>query len=600
MYLSHFGLNEAPFRITPHTDFFFDGANRGATLEALVYAITHDEGIVKVSGEVGSGKTMLCRVLMERLPKNVEIIYLSNPSLSRDEILLAIADELKVNVSANRTAVVLRALQEHLITEYAEGHQVVVLIDEAHAMPRETLEEIRLLSNLESSRHKLLQIVLFGQPELDDNLNIPQMRQLKERITHNFRLQPLIRDDIAQYLIFRMRAAGYRGPDIFSQGAIRAIAKASLGLTRRVNILADKSLLAAFSQNTHQITAKHVKAAVRDSEFRPARRRTGVFWIVAGGVAAGIAIGFGLRFIEPAAPTSPAKEIRSTISTPKTVPVPASSAAPPAAPSVQPAAMAPVTAAPATTPAPSQQDPAAAAQVTASGLGASAANAAPQPPANAATKAAVGTVSRASGPAATDHAKAAASSAAPVAAPAAPPAAAPAPPATATAPPVAAKPPAKTAATSGKVASTERSQSQSSTSRTTPNTLSAGVAPKAAGPLTRARMIATETWLADHRESAFAIQVMAVVAGNERELEAFLQRVNKLAGNDNVYVYETRIKGQSKTGLAVVYGGFASRDKVREAIAGFPADIRVHRPYIRTLQGIRREILERDAGRSTN
>ena len=489
MYLSHFGLNEAPFRITPHTDFFFDGANRGATLEALVYAITHDEGIVKVSGEVGSGKTMLCRVLMERLPKNVEIIYLSNPSLSRDEILLAIADELKVNVSANRNAVVLRALQEHLITVYAEGRQVVVLIDEAHAMPLETLEEIRLLSNLESSRHKLLQIVLFGQPELDENLNIPQMRQLKERITHNFRLQPLIRDDIAQYLIFRMRAAGYRGPDIFAQGAIRAIAKASLGLTRRINILANKSLLAAFSQNTHQITVQHVRAAIRDSEFRPAGWRAGMFWIVAGGVAAGIAIGFGLRFIEPPAPTAPASETQSPISAPGT----------PRAPQAIP-----------------------------------------------------------------------------------------------TAPPPTAKPPAKATGTNGTGASTVRSQSPSSASRTAPNTVSAGVAPKAAGPLTRARMIATEAWLADRGESGFAIQVMALLAGNERELEAFLERADTLTGLDKVYVYEARIKGQSKNGLAVVYGGFASREKVGEAIAGLPAEIRMQRPYLRTVEGIRREILERN------
>ncbi len=146
MYLDHFGLKEAPFRITPHTDFFFQGANRGATLEALLYAITHDEGIVKVSGEVGSGKTMLCRVLMERLPPAVETIYLGNPSLSRDEILFAIGDELKLDMQDKRTTRVLRALQEHLIRLFGEGRRVVVLIDEAHAMPKETLEEIRLLS----------------------------------------------------------------------------------------------------------------------------------------------------------------------------------------------------------------------------------------------------------------------------------------------------------------------------------------------------------------------------------------------------------------------------------------------------------------------
>ena len=246
MYLDHFGLNEPPFRITPHTDFFFQGANRGATLEALLYAITNDEGIIRVSGEVGSGKTMLCRVLMERLPGSVETIYLANPSLSRDEILFAVADELKLNMEGGRTTRVLRALQEHLIRLFAEGRRVVVLIDEAHAMPKETLEEIRLLSNLESNRHKLLQIVLFGQPELDQHLNNADMRQLKERITHGFRLEPLVRSDIDTYIDFRMRAAGYRGPKVFTPGAIKLVADASEGLTRRVNILADKALLAAF------------------------------------------------------------------------------------------------------------------------------------------------------------------------------------------------------------------------------------------------------------------------------------------------------------------------------------------------------------------
>ena len=286
MYLDHFGLNEPPFRITPHTDFFFDGANRGATLDALIYAVTHDEGIVKVSGEVGSGKTMLCRVLMERLPETVTIIYLANPSLSRDDILYAIADELRLDMPDNaRSSAVLRALQDHLIKSFSEGRQVVVLIDEAHAMPVETLEEIRLLSNLETNRNKLLQLVLFGQPELNDILARPDMRQLKERITHNFGLEPLVRDDISHYLDFRMRAAGYRGPSVFSAPALKLIEQSSLGLTRRINILADKSLLAAFSAGSHLIGPKEIQAAIRDCEFSEAanggkpQKRSRMIWI---------------------------------------------------------------------------------------------------------------------------------------------------------------------------------------------------------------------------------------------------------------------------------------------------------------------------------
>ncbi len=267
MYLNHFGLSEAPFRITPHTDFFFAGANRGETLEALVYAITHDEGIIKVTGEVGSGKTMLCRVLMERLPGNVETVYLANPSLGRDEILLAILDDLKFPIPGERHNLLLRTLQEHLISLYASGKRVVLLIDEAHAMPAETLEQIRLLSNLETSRHKLLQIVLFAQQELDELLKSAQMRPLRERITHSFSLEPLVHADVGTYVMFRMRQAGYKGPDPFNPAAIKRLSKASLGLTRRINILADKALLAAFTLGEHGITAKHIGIAEKDSDF---------------------------------------------------------------------------------------------------------------------------------------------------------------------------------------------------------------------------------------------------------------------------------------------------------------------------------------------
>lgn len=292
MYLEHFGLGEPPFRITPHTEFFFSGANRGATLDALLYAATHDEGIIKISGEVGSGKTMLCRVLMERLPKNAAIVYLCNPSLSREDILYAVADELALTLPENaRASAVLKLLQTHLIGLYAEGCRVVVLIDEAHAMPAATLEEIRLLSNLESNHHKLLQLVLFGQPELNEILARADMRQLKERITHNFALEPLVRDDVAEYLEFRMRAAGYKGPNIFTPAATKLIYAASKGLTRRINILADKSLLAAFAAGTHQITTKEVRAAVRDCDFSTATAaRRPQKWVLAGTLAISVTI----------------------------------------------------------------------------------------------------------------------------------------------------------------------------------------------------------------------------------------------------------------------------------------------------------------------
>src|ERR1700752_4751248 len=215
---------------------------------------------------------MMIHMLIENLPAaELAPIYLATPSFARDEILQAIADDLELKLSERRT-VALRELQEHLITLYGAGRRVVILIDEAHVMPEDTLEQVRLLSNLESSRHKLLQIVLFGQPELDETLAKAELRQLRDRITHSFRMRPLAVPEVSKYLSFRMRAAGYRGPDVFTPRAVRLIARASGGLTRRINILADKSLLAAFTENTHAITDRHVRAAVADSEFARLQR----------------------------------------------------------------------------------------------------------------------------------------------------------------------------------------------------------------------------------------------------------------------------------------------------------------------------------------
>ena len=289
MYLEHFGLEEPPFKITPITEFFFSGANRGEILNALIYAITDSEGIIKISGEVGSGKTMLCRMLLDRLPTNTKAIYLANPSLSRDELLYAIADGLELDLEGQRVSVLLQNLHNHLVTKYNQGERCVVLVDEAHAMPSETLEELRLLYNLQIGKHKLIQIVLFGQPELDVKLEQNNMRQLKDRIVHHFNMQPLSKKVIEEYLMFRMRAAGYHGPDIFSAAAINLIGKSSNGLMRRVNILADKSLLAAFVENTHKIERKHVQAAIRDSELSPKFQWTGRRKIVAG---SGITLSF--------------------------------------------------------------------------------------------------------------------------------------------------------------------------------------------------------------------------------------------------------------------------------------------------------------------
>ena len=271
MYYDHFGLSQPPFKITPDTSLFFPGGNRGAVLEALVYAIVNGEGMVKVVGEVGSGKTMLCRMLEIELPDNTEVVYLANPSLTPDDILYAIAFDLKLDVSAdNNRLEVTQRLHEYLVARHADNGRVVIFIEEAQGMPVETLEEIRLLSNLETTQDKLLQIVLFGQPELDENLSAHNIRQLKERITYSFDLTPFAAADIREYVNSRLRASGHRSVDLFTGGAIKQIARHSRGLLRRINILADKSLLAAYAANASQVTHKHVATAARDSEFNAA------------------------------------------------------------------------------------------------------------------------------------------------------------------------------------------------------------------------------------------------------------------------------------------------------------------------------------------
>ncbi|HQR60871.1 MAG TPA: AAA family ATPase [Methylophilaceae bacterium] len=317
MYYAHFGLKEAPFKITPNTEFFFSGGNRGAVLDALLYAITSGEGIVKVVGEVGSGKTMLCRMLETLLPKNVESVYLANPSVAPEDILHAIAFELHLALPEKADKLqVMHALQDYLVERHAQNQRVVIFVEEAQGMPLATLEEIRLLSNLETRHDKLLQIVLFGQPELDVNLNDPGIRQLRERITHSFNLGPLEREDIGEYLIYRLRTAGYFGPPLFTKDAISRIAAASKGLVRRVNILADKAMLAAFADNSYAISPKHAAVAIRDSEFNVGQGKTVTsYWRQAALITTllfGLGAGFGLHsMMRQMRASQPAKADRS-------------------------------------------------------------------------------------------------------------------------------------------------------------------------------------------------------------------------------------------------------------------------------------------------
>jgi MSHA biogenesis protein MshM len=266
MYNSHFGLREAPFGITPDTSFFFSCRNYQEALNTLLIATRNGEGFIKITGEVGVGKTLLCRKFMASLGAGFVTAYIPNPFLEPRTLMLALADELGVpqekDVDQHR---LLRAINHRLLVLARDGKRVVLCLDEAQAMPIETLEALRLLTNLETEKRKLLQIVLFGQPELDRKLNQEAIRQLRQRISFHYHLGPLHRADMETYVLHRLSVAGYSGGRLFGVGAVRALHAASGGVPRLVNILAHKALLLAFGEGRQQVTARQVKAAARDT-----------------------------------------------------------------------------------------------------------------------------------------------------------------------------------------------------------------------------------------------------------------------------------------------------------------------------------------------
>jgi MSHA biogenesis protein MshM len=307
VYLDYFGLNEAPFRITPNTEYWYAGGQRGETLAALLYAIGQGEGIIKVVGEVGSGKTMLCRKLVAQLPESVDSVYLGNPTLDPDDMLAAILIDLEETPTSGRQAR-LAQLNDALLARHEAGRRVVVFVEEAQGISLDNLEFLRLLTNLETATDKLLQIVLFGQPELDAQLAVPRIRQLKDRITLSLNLSPLNETEVADYLRARLTVAGYRGPDLFPQELIRRMTQLSGGLSRRINVLADKTLLAAYAGQTRTLTQAHLDAAAGDDDAKPRRQEHAVrhpfpHWAwLSGGLAAALGL---LAFVAWMALSSP-------------------------------------------------------------------------------------------------------------------------------------------------------------------------------------------------------------------------------------------------------------------------------------------------------
>ncbi len=268
MYREHFGLRELPFTITPDTSFFFPHSSHQEALNTLLVAVRSGEGFLKVTGEVGTGKTLLCRKFLDALDReNFVTAYVPNPYLGPSTLLLAVADELDIaypdKVNQHQ---LLKLLTKFLLDAAAESKRVVLCLDEAQAMPVETLEAIRLLTNLETERRKLLQVVLFGQPELDAKLDNPAIRQLKQRVTFSCRLRPLNLNDVQFYIAHRMAVAGYRGQRVFSTDAVKRLFRASGGVPRLINVLAHKSLMAAFGEGARLVGAEHVRLAIADTE----------------------------------------------------------------------------------------------------------------------------------------------------------------------------------------------------------------------------------------------------------------------------------------------------------------------------------------------
>lgn len=269
MYLGHFALREAPFSITPDTAFFYPHESAQAALNTLLVALRSGEGFLKIVGEVGCGKTVLCRQLLNTLQGECITAYIPNPDMGPNDLLMALAHELDIALTPpiSRHSV-LTAMRDCLLRHNAAGKRVIVCIDEAQAIPVRTLESLRLLSNLETEKRKLLQLVLLGQPELDVLLARPEIRQLLQRITFSEYLGPMQAHRVPVYLAHRLATAAidaHTDTQVFEPAAAKAIAQASGGVPRMVNVLAHKCLMLAYGEDVHRVTPLHVRLAARDT-----------------------------------------------------------------------------------------------------------------------------------------------------------------------------------------------------------------------------------------------------------------------------------------------------------------------------------------------
>ena len=267
MYKTHFGLNHQPFGLTPDTEFFCELPSHLEAFNVLLIALYNGEGFIKITGDVGTGKTMLCRKLLNELPEPFEAAYIPNPHLPPMGLIMAIADEMGIEYNRHiKQNGLMTLINDYLINSAINNKKPILIIDEAQSMSIETLEALRLITNLETEKQKLLQIVLFGQPELDEQLSNKAIRQLRQRITFSYVLKPLSTKNVADYIQHRLRIAGMGNINIFTNTAIKAMHHYSRGIPRLVNILANKAMLAAYGKGLSSIGVKQVYMAALDTE----------------------------------------------------------------------------------------------------------------------------------------------------------------------------------------------------------------------------------------------------------------------------------------------------------------------------------------------
>ena len=291
MYTEFFGLNEKPFAITPDPRYLYMSARHTDALAHLLYGISESGGFIQLTGEVGTGKTTLIRSVLEQLPEKADIALILSPQLTTLEFLETIVQELHCSVPTERTVKAhIDALNEQLMRAHAEGRRVVLIVDEAQTLSPELLEQVRLLTNLETSKQKLLQIILIGQPELRELLDRPEMRQIAQRITGRYHLEPLSKEDTQAYVNHRLRVAGAQS-DIFTKSAINALYKYSRGIPRLINVIADRALLAGYTRDQRSVDAKLVVAAA--NEIFGVRRKT-PWWPVVTTTVGVAAVVFGV------------------------------------------------------------------------------------------------------------------------------------------------------------------------------------------------------------------------------------------------------------------------------------------------------------------